>query len=171
MAVMTNAPASDPVPWLGVEEQEAWRAFIDGSRRLLQQLELDHKAADVTPDDYGVLVVLSESPDGRLRMSELADVAVESRSRLTHHIGRLEAKGLVRREACEVDKRGLNAVLTAKGRRLIESAAPHHVAAVRSWFLDALEPGELAVIGRAFARIANRLTDAMEPCSTVEGDD
>jgi DNA-binding MarR family transcriptional regulator len=166
---MADPPTPDPPPWLDAHEQEAWRAYIVGTRQLLQQLDRDHKAAGVTPDDYSVLVALSESPDDRLRMSELAGVAVESRSRLTHHIGRLEAKGLVRREACEVDKRGLNAVLTPKGRRLIESAAPHHVTAVRSWFLDALEPDELDVIGRAFARIGARLDAATEPCA-AEGD-
>lgn len=167
---MVDATNPDPALWLDADEQTAWRAYLGGTRRLLAQLEQDLKSAGVSHDDYGVLVALSESPDDRLRMSDLAAQVVESRSRLTHHIGRLEAKGLVKREACEVDKRGLNAVLTEEGRRLIESTAPHHVAGVRSWFLDALEPSELAVLGPAFARISERLTAAMAPCSSVEGD-
>lgn len=160
---MNAAARAAATPWLDAEEQQAWRAYIDGTRRLLLQLEQDLKTAGVTHDDYGVLVVLSEAPDDRLRMSDLAQIAVESRSRLSHHIGRLESKGLVRREACEADKRGLYAVLTTEGRRLIESAAPHHVTGVRQWFFNALEPHELAVIGGAFARIAGRLTPEAEP--------
>lgn len=117
------------------------------------RLEQDLKVHGLAHDDYGLLVALSEAPDDRLRMADLADRLVESRSRLSHHIGRLEARGLVTREACPSDKRGLFAVLTQQGRSLIEETAPHHVTGVRDWFLDQVTPPELAAIASAFGRI------------------
>ena len=139
--------------WLTTTEQQAWRAFINGSRRLMERLERDLKTHGLSHDDYGVLVVLSEREDGRLRMSELADLSVESRSRLSHHIGRMEAKGLVSRESCPTDRRGAWAVLTDKGRVLMQETAPHHVAGVRAHFLDQVQPDELCAIAAAFTRI------------------
>ncbi len=152
--------APDPGPdvrWLSHEEQQAWRHFIAGSRRLLDRLERDLKAHGLSHDDYGVLVALSEADGGRLRMAELADQSVESRSRLSHHIGRLEAKGLVRRESCPDDRRGFFAVLTDSGRARMEETAPVHVAGVRAHFLDQLDGDELATIAAAFARVDEAL--------------
>jgi len=151
MADDTTSP--DPVRWLSESEQRAWRSFINGSRRLLDRLERDLKTHGISHDDYGVLVALSESEGGRLRMAELADQSVESRSRLSHHIGRMESKGLVQRESCPGDRRGFFAVLTEAGRALMQETAPHHVAGVRAHFLDQVTPEELAVIATAFARI------------------
>jgi DNA-binding MarR family transcriptional regulator len=147
----SSAPAD--VRWLTDDEQRAWRAFISGSRRLFEQLDQELKAQGLTHDDYGVLVALSESPDDRLRMSELAERAVESRSRLSHHIGRLEAKGLVARETCPDDRRGAFAVLTAEGRATIERVAPHHVDGVRRHLLDRISATELATLRDVFARV------------------
>lgn len=150
------APRPDaalPVNWLTDREQRAWRAYLAGTRRLLDRLERDLKAHGLTHDDYGVLVALSESEGGRLRMADLADQSVESRSRLSHHIGRMEAAGLVRREQCPEDRRGFFAVLTDAGRALMEETAPHHVAGVRAHFLDQVRPEELDAIAAAFARI------------------
>lgn len=154
---MTSPSVSVPVRWLTDTEQQAWRSFITGSRRLLETLDADLKAQGLTHDDYGVLVALSESDGDRLRMAELADLSVESRSRLSHHIGRLEARGLVARESCPDDRRGSFAVLTAQGRATIETVAPHHVAGVREYFLDQVTPAELATLGAVFARISSSL--------------
>ncbi|CAN5398454.1 MarR family transcriptional regulator [soil metagenome] len=148
-----DTPTAASARWLSESEQEAWRSFINGARRLMDRLERDLKTHGISHDDYGVLVALSESEGGRLRMAELADQSVESRSRLSHHIGRMESKGLVRRESCPGDRRGFFAVLTDEGRDLMEETAPHHVAGVRAHFLDHLEPGELAVIANAFGRM------------------
>ena len=148
-----DTPTAAPVRWLTDSEQQAWRSFINGARRLMDRLERDLKTHGISHDDYGVLVALSESEGGRLRMAELADQSVESRSRLSHHIGRMEKRGLVTRESCPGDRRGFFAVLTDEGRVLMEETAPHHVAGVRAHFLDQLEPGELAVIATAFARM------------------
>ena len=108
-------PAVADVPWLRGVEGEAWRSFIETSRWVHEMLDRDLKVHGLTGDDYAVLVVLAEQPNRRLRMRELAERVYESKSRLSHHVGRLEAKGLVRREACPSDGRGLNAVLTDEG--------------------------------------------------------
>ena len=149
----SDAPTKPDQNWLTEAEQHAWRNFISGSRRLLDRLERDLKSHGLSHDDYGVLVALSEAPDGRLRMAELADLSVESRSRLSHHIRRMEANGLVRRESCPNDLRGSFAVLTERGRAVMEETAPHHVAGVRAHFLDQVQPDELTAISTAFARI------------------
>ncbi|WP_426574825.1 MarR family winged helix-turn-helix transcriptional regulator [Aquihabitans sp. McL0605] len=154
---MASSAPPVPVQWLTDSEQRAWRSFITGSRRLLEQLDQDLKAQGVTHDDYGVLVALSESPDDRLRMAELADLSVESRSRLSHHIGRLETRGLVARQSCPDDRRGSFAVLTPEGRATIEAIAPHHVTGVREYFLDQVSSEELATIANVFARIDGAL--------------
>lgn len=149
--------------WLDEDEQRAWRSFIFGSRRLLAQLDHELKAQGLTHDDYGVLVALSEAADDRMRMSELAEHSVESRSRLSHHISRLEARGLVARQTCPSDRRGSFAVLTPEGRATIEAVAPHHVEGVRRHFLDHLAPDELATIGRTFERVGQALVDTPSP--------
>lgn len=160
-----NRSTGNGVRWLSDDEQRAWRDFIVGARRLLDRLDRDLKCHGLSHDDYGVLVALSESDDGRLRMAELADQSAESRSRLSHHIGRMESRGLVRRESCPDDGRGMFAVLTPGGRARMEETAPHHVAGVRAHFLDRVRPDELAVISHAFARI-NEAFDpaAADPC-------
>ena len=154
---MAAPDVAAPVRWLTDTEQQAWRAFITGSRRLLEALDADLKAQGLNHDDYGVLVALSETDGGRMRMAELADQAVESRSRLSHHISRLEKRGFVAREGCPDDRRGTWAVLTPEGRATIEAVAPHHVAGVRSYFLDKVTADELATIAAAFGRVNDHL--------------
>lgn len=161
---LAPAPPTD-VRWLSASEQAGWRSFIAGARRLMEALDADLKASGLNHDDYGVMVMLSEAPGDRLRMAELAARSVESRSRLSHHIGRLEARGLVRRETCPEDRRGAFAVLTAEGRATIEAIAPRHVAGVRAYFLDHLSPEELATIGEAFGRI----DEALHPTTELPG--
>ena len=168
---MTSTQGADVSPrWLDDAEQQAWRNFIAGSRRLMERLEQDLKAQGITHDDYGVMVLLSESADDRLRMAELAATSVESRSRLSHHIGRLEARGLVRRESCPNDGRGLFAVLTPEGREVMERVAPHHVAKVREWFIDIITPAELQVIGTAFAKVDEAITAGCRVALAAECD-
>lgn len=147
----TDGPAE--VRWLNDEEQQAWRSVIRGTRHLIARLDRDLKPVGLSGDDYGVLVALSEAEGRRLRMAELADVAAESRSRLSHHIGRLERRGLVVREICEEDRRGQFATLTTAGELLLEQAAPLHVAGVREHLLDHLTPDELTTLGQVFARL------------------
>lgn len=171
-SVDSTTPEPAPVAeteWLDDTEQLAWRSFVNGARRLLGQLDAELKATGIGHDDYGVLVLLSEADDDRLRMSDLADGVVESRSRLSHHIARLETRGLVVRESCPDDRRGSWAVLTAEGRALMERVAPHHVASVRRWFLDPLDAHQLATIGEAFAVVDAGLVSDGSATPTTSG--
>jgi DNA-binding MarR family transcriptional regulator len=139
-----DVPWTDGEPrWLSDEEQQAWRTTLYTYMLLRRQMDRDLRPDGLTLHDYEILVVLSEAPDKRLRMTELADATVQSRSRLSHQITRLEARGLVKREECQGDKRGTWTVLSASGQETIEQVAPHHVDSVRRHFLDRMTPAEL----------------------------
>ena len=153
---MADESKSEP-RWLNAAEMKAWRRYIIASRRLLEALDDDLAAHDISMSDYEVLAQLSEAPDRRMRMSELADVAMISRSRLSHRIKVMEKAGWVKREACPIDKRGYFAVMTAKGWKAIVAAAPDHVASVRERFLDALDKGDQKVLAEIFERVAQRI--------------
>jgi DNA-binding MarR family transcriptional regulator len=132
--------------WLNDDEQQAWRATVQLAMLLVRQLDRDLSVHGLNGHDYEILVALSESPENRLRMTELADATSQSRSRLSHQISRMEARGLVRRDDCEGDKRGTFAVLTREGKATIERVAPDHVESVRRHFIDRLTPGQLEEI-------------------------
>jgi DNA-binding MarR family transcriptional regulator len=153
---MADESKSEP-RWLNAAEMKAWRRYIIASRRLLEALDDDLAAHDISMSDYEVLAQLSEAPDRRMRMSELADVAMISRSRLSHRIKVMEKAGWVKREACPIDKRGYFAVMTPKGWKAIVAAAPDHVASVRERFLDALDKGDQKVLAEIFERVATRI--------------
>ena len=141
------APLSDT-------QQAFWRTFIESSWALHTRLEDELRAATgLSMADYHVMVVLSEAPEHRLRMGELAGRLVFSPSRLTYHISSMVKRGLVRKQACPEDGRGQEAVLADAGVAALEAAAPMHLKTVRDSFIDHLDDEELAVIGRVFARI------------------
>jgi DNA-binding MarR family transcriptional regulator len=148
--------------WLTPAEMKAWREYIIASRRLLDALDEDLAAHDLSMADYEVLAQLSDAPDRTMRMSDLADVAMISRSRLSHRIKVMEKEGWVRREACPNDKRGSFAVMTPKGWKAIVAAAPDHVASVRNRFIDVLDKNDQKYLAEIFARVAKRIksTDA-----------
>ena len=106
-------------------------------------------ASGLSYPDYLVLVAVTDVPDGRMRLFELADVLGWEKSRLSHHVGRMAERGLVRKEKCGSDRRGAYVVVTARGRKEIEAAAPGHVAAVRRLFVDQLTPAQLDAVGEA----------------------
>ncbi|MFP8959252.1 MarR family winged helix-turn-helix transcriptional regulator [Streptomyces nanhaiensis] len=143
--------------WLSAEEQRAWRVHLDVNRLLMHQLERDLQPFGLTMNDYEILVNLSESDDHRMRMSDLAAATLQSKSRLSHQITRMEKAGLVRRENCESDKRGLFAVLTEHGWTTMREVAPHHVASVRSHFIDLLAPEALDVLHGSLVPVAEHL--------------
>lgn len=136
----------------------AWRAYIVGSalleHRLNRDLQLSH---NLSIADYEILVRLSESPDQRMRMSELANDVAHSKSRTSHQVRRLEAAGLVRRDECPDDGRGVLAVLTEAGAAKLREAAPVHVASVRENLIDLLDEHEQEVLGRIFDRLTAHL--------------
>ena len=109
--------------------------------------------------DYEVLAQLSDAPERKMRMSELADVAMLSRSRLSHRIKVMEKAGWVKREACPVDKRGYFAVMTAKGWKAIVAAAPDHVESVRGLFLYHLSKEDQRVLSEIFERVTDSLKE------------
>ncbi|MEO3976537.1 MarR family transcriptional regulator [Streptomyces sp. CAU 1734] len=143
--------------WLTEDEQCTWRAHLDVSRLLMHQLEKDLQPFGLTNNDYEILVNLSESADLRLRMSDLAAATLQSKSRLSHQITRMESAGLVRRENCESDRRGLYAVLTDQGMETMRRVAPHHVASVRKHFIDLMTPEALGDLRASLAPVADHL--------------
>jgi DNA-binding MarR family transcriptional regulator len=141
--------------WLDAEEQQVWREYLRGSRLLEAALDHDLQAHGLQLSEYEILSMLSEQPDRRLRMSVIADLVVQSRSRLTHTAGRLENRGWVRREACSGDRRGVELVLTDTGFAEITRMAPTHVGSVRGNVLAHLSREDLLALGRAMTAISN----------------
>jgi DNA-binding MarR family transcriptional regulator len=143
------SPSSEPI-WLSPEQQRIWRAYLLGSARLAEKLDADLRQFGIDLPEYEILVTLEEMRERRLRMSELADAVHQSRSRLTHTIARMEKSGLVRRTTCPSDRRGVWAEVTEAGIKLLETAAPSHVAAVRKNFVEAIGDEDYRALGRAF---------------------
>lgn len=143
--------------WLTADEQNAWRAYIRLAKMLMRQLDRDLNPFGLSANDYEILVELSEAPGHRLRMTELADLTAQSRSRLSHQITRMEAKELVRRDACDGDKRGMFAVITPHGMKTIERVAPYHVEGVRRHFIDQLTPEQLGALNEAYQPVLEQL--------------
>jgi len=145
--------------WLNAAEMKAWRRYIIASRRLLEALDLDLASHELSMADYEVLAQLSDAPERKMRMSELAEVAMLSRSRLSHRIKVMEQAGWVKREACPEDKRGFFAVMTAKGWKAIVGAAPDHVESVRTRFVDHLTKEDQRVLSEIFERVTRSLKE------------
>jgi DNA-binding MarR family transcriptional regulator len=147
--------------WLTEQEQAAWRAYLglhrELSARLNRQLQSD---SHLSLTDYEVLVVLSESPDGRMRPYEMIQILAWEQSRLSHHLSRMQRRGLVCREECAGDGRGAVIVLTPCGRQAIESAAPAHAATVRELFFDAFAPEQVALLHELSASALERMAAA-----------
>ena len=135
--------------WLSKEEQGVWRAYLVATSMLTARLADELEAGTgLTNADYELLVQLSESEGRRLRMSALADRSLSSKSRLSHAVARFEARGWVRREPCDDDRRGAWAVLTDEGFAVLEAAAPLHVENVRRHLFDPLSEAEVEQLGR-----------------------
>lgn len=140
--------------WLDADEQHAWRDFLRASRLLEAALDRDLQSHGLQLSEYEIISMLSEQPDRRLRMSEIAELVVQSRSRLTHTAGRLEKRGWVRREACVGDRRGVELVLTEAGHGEIRRMAPTHVGSVRANLMDHLSRADFLALGRFMAAIS-----------------
>lgn len=130
--------------WLDDDEQHAWRAYLGANRLLFDRLDRElQRDAGLPHTYYEILVELSETPGRSMRMSELADRTLSSRSRLSHAVARLEEAGWVRRDDCPTDRRGALAVLTDEGFAKLASAAPGHVEGVRTHLFDQLTPEQV----------------------------
>src|SRR3954465_3806138 len=129
---------------LDAEEQKAWRAWLFSSLLLQDRLDRElTRETGLSHAYYEILVQLSEAPGRMLRMSQLADRSLSSRSRLSHAVSRLEERGWVRRQVCPDDGRGQLAVLTDEGFAALEAAAPIHVESVRVHLFDQLTPQQV----------------------------
>jgi len=173
---LTPRPTSIPTkrqrqaesPWLSESEQRAWRGLL----RMYGQLDA-HLArhlqghSELSLADFAVLVALTDVPEGRRRVLELGRGLQWEKSRLSHHLTRMQKRGLIRREECPSDGRGAFAVVTDAGRSAIEAAAPAHVAEVRRCVFDALTPAQVTVLDEIAARVLERL-DPDEGCPGSE---
>jgi len=119
--------------------------------------------SELSLSDFAVLVALTDGPEGRRRVLELGRTLQWEKSRLSHHLTRMQKRGLIRREECASDGRGAFAVVTDAGRSAIEAAAPAHVAEVRRCVFDALTPAQVAVLDEIASRVLERL-DPDEGC-------
>ena len=153
-------PYAEPVTrWLEPEQQQAWRAYVrmqgELNAHLSRQMSVD---SDISMADFAVLVQLTDTPDERVRVLELARFLHWEKSRISHHVARMEKRGLVRRENCRSDGRGSFVVLTDLGRSAIEEAAPAHAETVNKLVFDLLDDSEVAALREISEKIFTRLT-------------
>jgi DNA-binding MarR family transcriptional regulator len=149
---------SDSTRWLDADQQRAWRSYLESTKVLFDELDRQlQRDADMPHTYYEILVRLSEAEDHSLRMSDLADVTLSSRSRLSHAVARLEERGWVERRDCPTDRRGQLAQLTDGGMEMLVATAPKHVASVRSLVIDALTPEQLSLLGQISDIISARV--------------
>ncbi|MEU3573383.1 MarR family transcriptional regulator [Kitasatospora sp. NPDC036755] len=144
--------------WLDPDEAAAWRGFVAASNLLNRRLERQLKEdSGLSHQQYEILVHLSAAPGHSLRMTELADKLVTSKSGLTYQVTQLERTGLVARRSCPSDIRGVFAELTDQGREALRQAAPGHVALVRELLIDVLTREQLAVLAEGLGAVSARL--------------
>lgn len=145
---------------LSESELRIWRTFLSVNVRLLERLDHElQQRSHLSLTDFEILSVLAESPEQRLRMSDLAERVLVSRSRLTYRVDRLVGVDYLTREECEDDRRGLFAILTDTGSEALAAATPGHTNDIRTWFFDAITADELRVIGRVMARADEKLSN------------
>jgi DNA-binding MarR family transcriptional regulator len=149
---------SSEKPWLTEKQQRVWRGWLAMNARLPAALHKQlQEDSGLSLPDFDVLVQLTDTPAGKVRILALAHALGWERSRLSHHIKRMEARGLVEREECPEDGRGAFVVLTRPGRDAIERAAPEHARTVGDLVFDALTDDELDTLSRLTDKVLDRL--------------
>ncbi|MEV1246506.1 MarR family transcriptional regulator [Nonomuraea sp. NPDC052129] len=144
--------------WLDDDEQRTWRDFLAATQLVNEALDRQlQREAGMPHTYYMILVALSEAPERSMRMSELANRAQSSQSRLSHAVARLEERGWVRRRPCDSDRRGSFAALTDEGFAALAAAAPGHVEEVRRSLFDVLTPEQLGQLAEICAAVRNTL--------------
>lgn len=143
--------------WLNDSEMRAWRGYIESMAHLMGAFEDDLVDHGLTMGDYEVLAYLSESPEQRMRMCDLAAALRLTASGLTRRLDGLVRVGAVSREASSSDRRVMFATLTDAGRDLLVRAAPDHLESVRRHFIDVLTPAQVRAVGDAFATVRQHL--------------
>ena len=143
--------------WLSEREEHVWRGWMTLNAELAAALQRRTQSdAGLSMPDYEVLVHLTDDAAGRLRVSELARLLQWERSRVSHHVTRMERRDLVEREECPDDRRGAFVAITPAGRAAIQRAAPGHVEAVRQLVFDGLEAEELRSLGTVIDKLLAR---------------
>ena len=147
-------------PWLTDAEQAVWRRWLRVGALLPAALQRSMQAdSSLSLPDFEVLVHLTESSAGRIRVTDLANALHWERSRVSHHVTRMERRGLVAREGCTADGRGAYVLPTAAGRDAIATAAPEHAREVRRLMFDHLSAGELEALGDVLDKVLSRFDD------------
>ncbi|MEV6495716.1 MarR family transcriptional regulator [Actinoplanes sp. NPDC051633] len=141
-------------------ELAMWREFIEAAELLRTAVAARlHGDTGLSMGDYTVLLALTEADGGRYRSSDLATAIGWERSRLSHHLGRMERRGLIRREHCTADSRGAEIVLEPHGRQAFHAATAPHLRAVRELFVDALTAEQVRAAGDVASALRTHLTD------------
>ena len=149
------------VRWLTAQEEHLWRGWLKLNAELASTLQRElQQDVGLSMPDFEVLVHLTDNPEGRLRVTELAGLLQWERSRVSHHIKRMERRGLVGRVECSADGRGAFVVITPQGRAAIEEAAPGHVMAVRRLIFNTLNGEEKAALAAVIDKLLARLENA-----------
>jgi DNA-binding MarR family transcriptional regulator len=155
----STEPSRRRRPRLTARELSTWRGLLDTTAELRRILGAELQEVGLSPADYAVLLPLSEADGRELRSSELAVMMDWERSRLSHHLGRMERRGLIRRDECETDSRGAVVSLTRAGAQSFRRATPPHLKAVKAHFADALTPQQVD----ALAEILDALQGHLHP--------
>jgi DNA-binding MarR family transcriptional regulator len=155
--------------WLNQDEHRTWRSVLRMHAQLTAALAQALKTdSDMSISDYEVLAILSEAPNGTLRARDLRRELQWEKSRLAHHIRRMEQRGYVRRDACTDDVRAPNISITELGLSTIRAAAPAHVAHVRQLFFDALTPTQLRAMRKAADAVLGSIARHVVPETTAD---
>jgi DNA-binding MarR family transcriptional regulator len=143
-----------------VGELAVWRSLIDTTSDLRRLLSVQlAEESGLSPADYQVLLALSEAEGKRSRSSRLAEQMVWERSRLSHQLGRMEKRGLIRREECLTDNRGAEVVLSEDGAAAFRRATPTHTKAIKRYFADALTPEQFEALADVLVSLGQHLRE------------
>ncbi len=154
---------TDEVPWLDAQQQDAWLRVVSLMSSLPFALHRDlQSGAGLSLQDYDVLARITEMPGSRARISEVGRSLHWEKSRLSHHLTRMEKRGLIRREECVDDARGAFVTLTDAGWAAIVAAAPGHVRLVRELVFDQLADAEVASLSVILGKVLTRLDTHLE---------
>ena len=152
--------------WLDERRQRAWRAWLAMQTRLQAELNRQLQAdSGMSLADFDVLVALTDRPDVQMRVLELAEALQWQKSRLSHHLARMERRGLIERQDCPDDARGAFVVLTDQGRRAIKHAAPAHVETVRALVFDGLDLDQVDTLADIAESVLNRIDTRQAPAT------
>jgi len=148
---------------LTARELAIWRSLLDTTAELRRALGAQLQASGLSPADYQVLLALREAEGARLRSSELAATIDWERSRLSHHLGRMERRGLIRRDDCATDSRGAEVSLTESGAAAFRRAGAPHMRAIKKHFVDGLTPEQLEALAEVLQSLQRHLHGEVNP--------